>query len=226
MRFTWKLLHTAVLACLSAGATPFLGTPSPNLNPVFGTLVNFDDKPTLSPVLPGDYAAVGVASITELEGLGTFARYPSSQSLPNAIGTGTLGERGGDGDPFGFDGTIRFRFANPQGMVGIGIAETPGAQLPVLSVFSSNLTLLETFTPAFGLNIYAGFLRNTNDIGYLQVRGDGFMLDDLQFRTVPEPGTASLVGFTIVSMAGLGLRRRGGRGRRAGPLLPKSLTEC
>jgi hypothetical protein len=175
------------------------------LSPVFGTLVNFDDKPTLSPVLPGDYAAMGVTSVTELEGLGFFARYPSSQSPPNYIGTGSFGERGGDGDAFGFDGTILFQFASLQGIVGIGIAETPGAQLPVLSVFSSDMTLLETFTPAFGLNVYAGFDRGANDIAYLQVRGDGFALDDLQFTPVPEPNSMLLV--ITAALAGLQLRR-------------------
>jgi hypothetical protein len=37
----------------------------------------------------------------------------------------------------------------------------------------------------FGLNVYAGFRMNTNDIAYLRVRGDGFAFDDLQFAKIP-----------------------------------------
>jgi hypothetical protein len=202
MRLISKVTGVAALLLLpsAAAAIPFIGTPSPSLFPRFGTLINFDDRPTLSLVGAADYLAQGVSSVTELEGLGRFARYPSSQSLPNYIGTGTEGERDTDSDAFGFDGTIRFHLAKLQAMVGIGIAETPGADLPLISIFDANLVLLETLVPAFGVDVYVGFTRNTNDIAYLQVRGDGFALDDLQFTQVPEPRTVYLLGLGMFAL--------------------------
>ena len=70
----------------SAHAASFTGTPSPSLSPLFGTLINFDDKATGTAVGPTDYLSLGVL-ITETEGLGTFARYFSFQSSNNYIGT-------------------------------------------------------------------------------------------------------------------------------------------
>lgn len=189
-----------ILMSLASGGT-FIGTPSPMLSPKFGTLVNFDDRPTLSLVGANDYVAQGVAVVLELEGLGRFARYPSSQSLANFIGTGTLGERGTDSDDFGFDGTIRFQFASLQATVGIGIAELAGTDLPVLTILNSSLQVIETFTPAFGLNIYAGFVRPGNDIAYFQIKGDNFALDDLQFAPIPEPGTSILAALGLLRFA-------------------------
>jgi hypothetical protein len=62
------------------------------------------------------------------------------------------------------------------------------------------MTLLETFTPAFGLNVYAGFNRGANDIAFLQVRGDGFALDDLQFTPVPEPNMLLIVTVMLIAL--------------------------
>ncbi|MHC5718930.1 MAG: hypothetical protein ACYTX0_44415, partial [Nostoc sp.] len=66
-----------------ANATSFQGTPSPNLNPVFGSLVNFDDKPA-GLVNFDDYASFGIASIT---GTDQLQRYSfGTQSPPNYVG--------------------------------------------------------------------------------------------------------------------------------------------
>jgi hypothetical protein len=112
--FLAVLLTFAVLALGSAAQAAIIfgtGTPSPSLSPTFAKLVNFDDKPTGTPVGALDYLADGIASITELEGLGTFARYAGSQSLPNYVGTGFAGERGTDSN-MGWDGTILIKFTN------------------------------------------------------------------------------------------------------------------
>lgn len=80
---------TLLAASAVSHAVPFGGTASPSLSPVFGTLINFDDKATGTSIGAGDYAAMGLTSITETTGSGAaFARYASSQSSPNYIGTG------------------------------------------------------------------------------------------------------------------------------------------
>ncbi|MBN1805537.1 MAG: hypothetical protein JW837_09815, partial [Sedimentisphaerales bacterium] len=91
------------LASSSANAAISYGTPSPALDPVFGTLIDFDDQPTGTPILPGDYAALGVTSIIELTlGPPAFARYGGTQSPPNYIGTGAQN---------GWNGIIRIDLA-------------------------------------------------------------------------------------------------------------------
>lgn len=179
-----------------SGAIAFLGTPNPSLFPRFGTLINFDDRPPLPPsdipagvpILPSDYVSLGVASITETERLGTFARYATSaQSNPSYIGTGPRGERGTDANE-GWDGTILIELQNLANSVGIGIADSRGAA-EVLSIYDSGFNLLETFTAPVGLNSYVYFTRNKADIKYFQIKGDFFAVDDLQFSTarVAEP---------------------------------------
>ncbi len=213
----------AVMAVLLSGtafAIPFTGSPSPSLSPVFGTLINFDDKATGTPVLPTDYLSKGVI-VSETESLGIFARYSGSQSMPNYIGTGPTGERGTgikydggslvDSASTGWDGTIRFTFFNLASRVGIGIADSlpgTGDGPEVLSVFGIGGTLLERFTAPAGLNVYAGFTRSSFDISYFEVSGDFFAVDDLQFNTVPEPGTLLLIGSGLTGLVALSRRRR------------------
>ncbi|BBD64389.1 hypothetical protein NIES4072_19480 [Nostoc commune NIES-4072] len=168
-------------------AASFVGTPSPSLSPIFGTLINFDDQPSGTLIGVGDYVAQGVTSVTELEGLGTFARYQGSQSQPNYITTGASGERGTDANS-GYDGIIKFQFTNLANQVGIGIADSVGGP-EILSIYDSNDNLLESFTAPQGANTYAGFSRASNDIKYFEIKGDYFAIDDLQFQSVPEPST-------------------------------------
>ncbi|MEH2240560.1 hypothetical protein [Nostoc sp.] len=66
-----------------ASAISFQGRPTPDLDPVFGTLVNFDDKPA-GLVNFDDYVSFGIASIT---GTNQLQRYGfGSQSPPNYVG--------------------------------------------------------------------------------------------------------------------------------------------
>lgn len=173
------------------------GTPSPSLNPVFGTLINFDDQPTGTPILPGDYAAFGLASITELTvGPPAFARYGGSQSQPNYIGTGSQN---------GWNGLIRFDLALPASQIGLGVADSIGGP-ETLSVFNSAGVLLESYVLTSGVNIYAVVTRPFYDISRIEITGEFFAVDDLQFNTIPAPGAILLgsIGVGIVSW----LRRR------------------
>jgi len=173
------------------------GTPSPGLNPVFGTLINFDDQPTGTPILPGDYAAFGLASITELTvGPPAFARYGGIQSLPNYIGTGFQ---------YGWNGLIRFDLALPASQIGLGVADSAGGP-EILSVFNSGGTLLESYVLTSGTNIYAVITRPLYDISRIEIKGEFFAVDDLQFNVIPAPGAILLggIGIGIVSW----LRRR------------------
>ena len=177
-------------------------TPSP----LFGTLVDFDDKAPWTQVFWNDYVSVGVASITELTGAGSlFARYPgSSQSLPNEIGTSSSYDIGGVN--WGWDGTIQIDLTLPASMVGIGILNSTGGS-ETLSVYDSVGSLLESYQVALGLDVYPVITRGAYDISRLVITGDYFAIDDLQFNAIPAPG-AILLGSIGVGIVGW-LRRKG-----------------
>jgi len=176
-------------------------TPSP----LFGTLVNFDDKAALTQVLWNDYVSVGVASITELTGAGQlFARYSlSSQSQPNFVGTGSYDNGGVN---WGWDGTIQIDLTLPASMVGIGIMDSLGGP-EFLSVYDSTGSLLESHQVATGTNVYPLITRGAYDISRLVITGDFFAIDDLQFNAIPAPG-AFLLGSLGVGLVGWLRKRR------------------
>jgi len=175
------------------------GTPSPSLSPTFGALVDFDDKAPGTQVLWNDYVSVGVASITEITGAGAlFARYASTaQSPPNYVGTGSYDNGGASR---GWDGTIQIDLALPASMVGIGIANNSGGP-ETLTVYDSVGILLESHTVTTGTNVYAVITSGAYDISRLEISGDFFAIDDLQFNAIPAPG-AILLGSIGVSLVG------------------------
>ena len=184
-------------ASSSANAAISYGTASPALNPVFGTLIDFDDQPAGTPIYITDYAAFGLAGIQEMTvGTPDFARYGGSQSQPNYIGTGAQN---------GWNGTIKFRLAKPASQIGIGVADSAGGP-ETLSVYNSGGTLLESHVLTPGMNIYAVITRPTYDISYITLSGEFFAADDLQFNAIPAPG-AVLLGTLGVGVVGW-LRRR------------------
>ncbi len=210
------IMKKLITICVAAGlmfavGTPVAngsisyGTPSPSLSPTFGTLVNFDDKAVGTPVLANDYVSFGVTSIVELEGLGFFGRYNSSQSAPCYVGTGPNGERGTDAS-LGWDGTIQIDLALPASMVGIGVANSMGG-FETLSVYDSTGSLLESHQLIPGSNIYPVITRGAYDISRLVISGDCFAIDDLQFNAIPAPG-AILLGSIGVGLVGWLRRRR------------------
>ena len=202
-------LMFAVGTPVANGAISYDGTPSPSLSPTFGTLVNFDDKATGTEVLWNDYVSLGVASITELTGAGAvqlFARYSSTQSLPNLIGTGPDYDVPGGPESWGWDGTIQIDLARPASMVGIGVANSRGGS-EFLSVYDSVGSLLESHPVDTGINTYPVITRGAYDISRLVITGDWFAIDDLQFNAIPALG-ALLLGSIGVGLVGWLRKRR------------------
>jgi hypothetical protein len=191
-----------LIVCLgssSAKAAISYGIPAPTApSPLFGTWIDFDDQPTGTPILSDDYAAFGVASITELTvGTPAFARYAGTQSQPNYIGTGF---------DYGWNGIIRFDLAKPASQIGIGVADGSGGP-EILSVYNSGGVLLESHTLTGGANIYAVITRPIYDISRIELSGEFFAADDLQFNVIPAPG-AVLLGSIGAGIVGWLRRRR------------------
>jgi hypothetical protein len=168
------MLVTLALPVLAAF---YQGTPSPSLSPVFGTLVNFDDKPSDTVIAWDDYVSVGVASITETQGPWPLMRLSGSQSQPNYVSTGNA---------YGWIGTILIEFTNLANKVGIGIADSAGGP-EVLNIYDSGHNLLESQIAPSGENIYVYFERSSFDIKYFEIVGNYFAVDDLQFYSTPPP---------------------------------------
>jgi hypothetical protein len=201
-KFVVICVFLGLIVCLgssSANAAISYGTPAPTApSPLFGTWIDFDDQPTETPILPGDYATFGVASITELTvGAPDFARYAGSQSQPNYIGTGFQN---------GWNGIIRIDLALPASQIGLGIADSAGGP-ETLSVYNSGGVLLESYELTPGANIYAVITRPIYDISRIELTGEFFAADDLQFNTIPAPG-AILLGTIGIGVVGWLRRRR------------------
>jgi hypothetical protein len=211
-----SLLVVGLVFCLTfsspASAIPFTGTPSPSLSPAFGTVIGFDDLAAGTMLSETAYQLAGVESIKQIEAMGSsLTVYPllvfngSPQSEMNYIGTGVLAERGTGGTDTnneGFDGTVLIEFSSLTNKVGIGIIDSIGGP-EVLSIYGSTGNFLEEIkAPDGAASVYVGFERGSPDIKYLQITGDFFALDDLQFNVpVPEPATSLILSFGLGALA-------------------------
>ncbi len=123
-------LTMAAICAATANAGITYGTPatgSGTPDPLFGTLIDFDDVAAGTFVGASDYASLGVVSLTETSGAGaSFMRYVGSQSAPNYIGTGSGYDIGGSSSA-GWDGTILFELVGDASRVGIGVANSVGS---------------------------------------------------------------------------------------------------
>jgi len=170
-----RLLAGTLALVLIAGivspayAVPFVGTPSPVLSPIFGTLINFDDQATGTVVGAQDYVAQGIASITETTGnFGPLLRLDGSQSPPNYVST------------VAFDGTILIECIGLASKTGIGIANSQRGP-ETINIYDQNMQLLETSPVASGANVYVGFDRlGVHDIKFFEIVGEFYAIDDLQ----------------------------------------------
>lgn len=195
------ILPSVVQAGFTTTEWPSNGTPSPDLYPTFGTLIDFDDEDPGTVVNPFDYVAKGVASITAIDSGGNpliLSRYASTQSQPSYVGTGP------DND---WDGTIIIDLVNPANQIGIGIANSRGGP-EFLYLYDSAGTLLDAVEVNSGINVYMySNVRDDYDISRIVIEGDFTAIDDLQFNSIPAPG-ALLLGSIGVSFVGWLRRRR------------------
>ncbi|MGA9564213.1 MAG: PEP-CTERM sorting domain-containing protein [Candidatus Korobacteraceae bacterium] len=185
-----------IALCSLASASITEGTPSPNLNPVFGTWVNFDDVAAGNPVVSNHYLGVGVSSVADANN--QLYYFDGTQSLPNYVGTGP-------GVGWAMDTTITL--VNPTSQIGIGLA---GPGTVTLAVFDASGASIESYTFPFLSNDYYYFTEGSSDIKSLEITSSFIAIDDLQFypgSSVPEPSTILMMVSGLGSLAFARFRR-------------------
>ena len=206
MRNRIGLLALAVCAFSSyASAGLVVGSPSPSLSPVFGTLVNFDDQPTGNLLSPTQYAGVGVASIVDLNSaddpLGYFS---GSQSPPNYIGTGPND---------GWNADILITLVSATDQIGIGIAGPDTTTLTARDAFGN---VIESDVLSVPSNAYYVVQDSSGSIASLELSSSFIAIDDLQFDpssvSAPEPGSLGLLAGGVVLIALGRFRHRAAQG--------------
>jgi hypothetical protein len=113
------------------------------------------------------------------------------------------------------EGVMTFEFLSPVTGIGGFLNYAPGSGTPVISVFDSTNTLIESATLSFftggGVNtgMFYGFLENTNNIKYFTLTDAYIGITDLTVvasAPVPEPATIVLLGSGLAGI--LATRRK------------------
>ena len=190
-----------VLALPGFATTITVGTPNTfgtGLTPTFGTIVNFDSLTPMSAFAASTYSSLGIASISNAPASDPLLVLPfSPQTPPNYLSTGASDN---------YAGNITFSFTSPTNMAGFGISED-GTTPVTFTAFGVAGNVLGTFTetvPSATFNAYYVLTDPSFDIKSISVSAARNLgIDDVQFSTVPEPSTVSLLtagmGFLLLS---------------------------
>jgi hypothetical protein len=117
-------------------------------------------------------------------------------------------------------GSLTFHFDEPVKAVGgfMNYGLPPALPLFTIAALAGDGSVLESYdinlfapinTPG-GINegAFRGIVRDKADIASFRLSGAGFVLDDLTFAAIPEPGTMFLVLLGAVNLVGAILRQR------------------
>jgi hypothetical protein len=175
--------------------TPASATGSGTPTPLFGYLINFDDKASGTVVNPDDYAGV---TITALNNHTLYRWDVGTQSQPNYVGEGEAQS--------GWALDVLFTFDVLQDKIGIGIADDP----TTFTFYGSTGEVLYTWSNTKELNYYTVFTDTDGpNIASMRVESDFAAFDDLQFSRVPDPANTGVLLMGALLVVGVVARKFG-----------------
>jgi hypothetical protein len=189
-----------------AAQVVILVSPSSFTSPT--TLIDFEYFPDLSqvpyvsPILADQWKSVGILLSDD-----SLADGISAYSSTNGVNphSGTRGVADSSNAPGGY---VDIRFVipgttTPTTVQEVGLWSINGDTSSTITFYASDGSLLQTITPGTG-TVFAG-LQAPQGIARVRVSdADYYLLDDLQFSTIPEPKVAFLAGLgtAMVMLAG------------------------